>query len=301
MRNRRELSNRQFAFVLALPVIVFLLLIMAYPMGYAVWLSMQKVSFFGGFRTKFIGLANFQKAIESSEFWWSAWVTVHFTSVSVILTMLIGLGLALLMHRMRRGATLFGTIIILPWSISLYGTGIMWQYLARGQTGAASSFINALLGRGPGEAVEYSLISSSHIVHLLALGNAWNLAPLVAFFLLASLKTIPARLYDLARIDRLNIWQRFLHVTLPPLHYTLFVFTSVVMILSMKLLDFIYVMTAGGPGDTSAVLTYRLYDLAFRQSNYGLSAAMSFYLLIMVVVSALALFFFWGRRLDENT
>ncbi len=71
------------------------------------------------------------------------------------------------------------------------------------------------------------------------------------------------------------------------------------MILSMKLLDFIYVMSAGGPGDASATLTYRLYDLAFRQSNYGLSAAMSFYLLALTITSALALFFFWGRKLGD--
>jgi len=298
---RIELSNRQFAMLLALPVILFLVMVMAYPMGYAIWLSMQEVSFFGGFRTSFVGIENYREALYSDNFWWSVRVTVQFVSVSVVLAMLIGLGLALLMHRVRRGRALLGTIIILPWSMSLYGAGVMWQYLARGQSGVASSLINRMLGRTtPDTAVEYSLISSEQIVNLLALGNAWNLAPLVAFFLLANLKTIPERLYDLARVDRLNIWQRFLNVTLPPLQYTLFVFTTITLILSMKLLDFIFVMSAGGPGDASATLTFRLFDLAFRQSNYGLSAAISFYLLFLIIGSALALFFFWGRRLEDT-
>jgi multiple sugar transport system permease protein len=176
----------------------------------------------------------------------------------------------------------------------------MWAYLARGQTGVASSLINLIRGTNmPETATEISLISGRHIVDLLALGNAWNIAPLVAFFLLASLKTIPSRLHDLAALDQLTAWEHFLHVTLPPLHYSLFVFTSIAMILSMKQLDFIYVMSAGGPGDASATLTYRLYELAFRESNYGLSAAMSFYLLFLTIGSALALHFLWGRKLEN--
>ena len=302
MRSKKKyLTNRQFVLLLALPVLAFLIIVMAYPMGYAVWLSFQKVSFFGGFKTRFVGLENYHAVLESPDFWWSLKVTIHFVSVSVVLAMLIGLGFALLMQRLQRGQAILGTIIILPWSISLYGAGVMWQYLSRGQTGVASSVINAITGQtAAGTPVEYTLISSSQIVNLLALGNAWNLAPLVAFFLLANLKTIPLCLYDLAKIDKLNVWQRFVNVTLPPLHYTIFVFTSIILILSMKLLDFIFVMSAGGPGDASAVLTYRLFDLAFRQSNYGYSAAMSFYLLAFIIMAALLLFFFWGRRLEEK-
>ena len=240
-------------------------------------------------------LRNYADALYSDNFWWSAIVTVRFVLLSVVFAMLIGLGLALLLNEVKRGKALLGTLIILPWSVSLYGAGVMWQYLSRGQNGVMSAFINRILGTmEPGEAQEYSLISSRHIVDLLALGNAWNLAPLVAFFLLANLSTIPVRLYDLARIDKMNIWQRFWHVTLPPLQYTLFVFTSITMILSMKLLDFIFIMSAGGPGDASATLTYRLFDLAFRQSNYGLSAAMSFYLLFMIVGSAVLPLHFLG-------
>jgi multiple sugar transport system permease protein len=297
---RRELSNQQFALMLALPVILFLVATMAYPMGYALWLSTLEIGFFGGFSSEYVGFANYVNVLYSTEFWRSLVITIRFVFLSVLFSMLIGLGLALLMHRVKRGRTLLCTLIILPWSVSLYGAGVMWQYLSRGQTGVASAVINRLLGRSPADSVEYSLISSDHIVDLLALGNAWNLAPLVAFFILANLSTIPVRLYDLARIDKLSAWQRFTCVTLPPLQYTLFVFTSITLILSMKLLDFIYVMSAGGPGDASATLTYRLFDLAFRRSNYGLSAAMSFYLLALIIGSTLALYFFWGRKLEAE-
>jgi multiple sugar transport system permease protein len=298
---RRELSNGQFALLLSVPVIAFLLMVMIYPMTYAIWLSFQEVSFFGGFKTSYTGFANYQEALLSRDFWWSTLVTIRFVLLSVVLSIGIGLALAMLMDRAGKWRSLLGTIIILPWSVSLYGAGVMWAYLARGQTGVASSLVNLILGTSTSDkAIEISLISGRHIVDLLALGNAWNIAPLVAFFLLASLKTIPSRLYDLAGLDQLTAWERFVHVTLPPLHYSLFVFTSIAMILSMKQLDFIYVMSAGGPGDASSTLTYRLYELAFRQSNYGLSAAMSFYLLFLTIGSALALHFLWGRKLETT-
>ena len=297
---QREMSPGQFAMMLSLPVITFLVLVMIYPLVYAVWLSFREVNFFGGYSTEYVGMDNYKKVIFARDFWWSTIVTIRFVFLSVVFSVSIGLGLALLMNATKKRAR----PVRHDDHPAMVGLALwrrcMWSYLARGQTGIGTSLINALTGTSTVEtATEYSMISGRHIVDLLALGNAWNIAPLIAFFLLANLQTIPSRLYDLAALDKLNLWERFIHVTLPPLHYSLFVFTSIAMILSMKLLDFIYVMSAGGPGDASATLTYRLYDLAFRQSSYGYSAAMSFFLLLFTITSALALHFFWGRKIGE--
>lgn len=298
---KREMRSQRFALLLSLPVIVFMLAVMSYPMAYALWLSFQEISFLGGMHSDFVGLANYKEALLSKEFWWSTWVTMHFTVVSVVLAIAIGLGLALVMHRVKRGSNLLRTVIILPWSVSLYASGIAWSYMSRGQTGLATSIYNGLQGvTETAHATEISLINSAWIVDLLALGAAWNMAPLIAFFLLANLKTIPSRLYDLAALDNLSRWEQFLHITLPPLRYTLFVFTSIAAVLSMKLLDFIFVMTAGGPGNSSSSLTFTLYELAFRQSNMGLSAAMSFFLLAMIIGVSLLLYAVWGRKIGDE-
>ena len=294
------MSAQRFAILLSMPVILFMLAVMSYPMVYSLWLSFQEVSLLGGFNMDYVGFRNYIDVLQSSEFWWATWVTVHLTVESVVLSVGIGLGMALVMHRVKRGRNVLRTMIILPWSVSLYAAGIAWSYMARGQTGLASSVYNALLGQRTMEsATEISLFDSRWIVDLLALGNAWNLAPLVAFFLIANLQTIPTRLYDLAALDRLSAWQQFLHVTLPPLRYTLFVFTSIATVLSMKMLDFIFVMTGGGPGDSSTTLTFKLYEQAFRQTNLGYSAAMSFYLLAMIIGATLLLYWFWGRKEGE--
>lgn len=290
-RRLAELSNLQFSLLLALPVLVFLLLVVAYPLGYALWMSLHQIVFFGGYRADFVGLGNFLEVLASDDFWWSAWITLRFTVESVVLAMAIGLCLALTLNRPMRLAGLVRTIVILPWCVSLYGTGVIFSYLAKGQTGLGTAIAYAF---GADHAVNF--VNRDWVIEVLAVGNAWNMAPLVAFFLLANMKTIPSRLYDLAAIDRMSRFETFRHVTLPPLRFTLFVFTCITTVLSMKLFDFIFVLSGGGPGTTSATLTYQIYKASFKDLQLGYGAAMSFFLLAMILASTLILYFTWGRR-----
>lgn len=275
----------------ALPVLVFLLLVVAYPLSYALWMSLHEISFFGGYRADYVGLEHYAEVWESSRFWNSVNVTIRFTVESVLLAMLIGLGLALVLNRPMRFSGLVRTLVILPWCVSLYGTGVMFSYLAKGQTGLGTALAAAF---GGDQAVNF--VNRDWVIEVLAIGNAWNMAPLVAFFLLANLKTIPTRLYDLAAIDRMSPLETFWNVTLPPLRFTIFVFTCVTTVLSMKVFDFIFVLSGGGPGTASAVLTYQIYKESFKDLELGYGAAISFYLLALIVGSTLLLYAFWGRR-----
>ncbi|CCN73589.1 putative ABC-type sugar transport systems,permease component [Vibrio nigripulchritudo SFn27] len=287
-----ELSNLQFALLLTLPVLLFLLVIMAYPMGYAIWLSLHDVQFlFGKMRSQFVGLDNFYEVLKSDEFWHATFVSIRFTFEVVVLTLAAGLGLAMVMNSVKRMSNILRTLIMMPWAVSLYGTGVMWFYLARGQSGVATSLSFMFGGDEP-----INFISQRWVIEVLALGAAWNMAPLVAFFLLANLKTIPKSLYGLASIDRFNTLQTFIHVTLPPLRFTLFVFTCICTVLSLKMFDFVYMLSRGGPGDTSTVLPFLLYDISFKQLQLGYGSAMSFFLLFLIVGSTLLLYAVWGRK-----
>ena len=280
-----ELTNFQFSLLLALPVLVFLVLVVAYPLGYALWMSLHEISFFGGYKATFVGAENFSDVIDDRKFKKSLWITVRFTLESVALAMVAGLLIALVLNRKMRFAGLVRTIVILPWCISLYGTGVIFSYLAKGQTGIGTAIAYAL---GIEEAV--NVVNRQWVIEVLAVGNAWNMAPLVAFFLLANLKTIPSRLYDLAAIDRMSRVETFLNVTLPPLRFTLFVFTCITTVLSMKLFDFIFVLSGGGPGTASATLTYRIYKESFKDLDLGYGAAMSFMLLALILGTTLLLY-----------
>ncbi len=290
-RRRRALSDTEFALAFGVPVLVFLVLVVAYPLGYAVWMSLHRIMFFGGYRSTFVGLRNFERVLVDAGFWWSSWVTVRLTAEAVVLTMLIGLGLALMLNRTRAARGLTRTLVFLPWCVSTYGAGLMFAYLARGQTGLGTSIAYAL-----GYSQPVDLMTSGLVIEVLAVGAAWTMAPLVAFFLLANLQTIPKRLYDLAALDQLSPLETFWHVTLPPLRYTLFVFASIVTVLTMKLFDFVFVMTGGGPGTASATLTYQIYKISFENLDLGYGAAMSFYLLFLIIASTLLLYLVWGRR-----
>lgn len=293
-RGRRELSNLQFALVVTVPVLLFLIIVVAYPLGYAFYLSFQTTRFFGGFSEQFVGLDNYTAVLGDIGFWNALRISLRFTVETVILTLLIGLGLAIILRGLPKGWRWLRALIILPWAVSSYGTGIFFAYLGRGQTGAGTALLRAF-----GIDSELNLISSSTVIEYLAFGNAWNMAPLVAFFLMANMLTISPRLYDLASIDRMNRLEKFWHVTLPPLRFTLFVFASILTVLALKTFDFIFTQTQGGPGTSSSVLTYLLYRISFVNLNLGYGAAMSFYVLFVILASSGLLYMIWGRRLDH--
>lgn len=291
MRRMRELTDLQFAIVLTTPIIIFLLALVVYPLGYSLWLSSQKVNFFGGLSFKYIGPENYKTAISSPGFWNGLVVSIRFMVESLILTMGVGLGIALILNRTYRFGGIIRSLSILPWAVSRYATGILFKYFFRGKSGIFTFLAFAM---GIEESVD--LLNKNVVVEALSIGNAWNLAPLVGFFILANMQSIPSGLYDLAKIDNLGWFQQFWHVTLPHIRYTLFVFVNVIAVLSLKTFDYIYVQTGGGPGTASSALTYQIYKESFINMNLGYGAALSFYLLILIFVITLLLYFFWGRK-----
>jgi len=286
-----EISNLQVAALVSLPVLIFLLLVVAYPLGYALWMSLHDIRFFGGYKADYVGLKNYIGVLADRAFWHSTIVSLRFTAESVVLTLLVGLGLALTLNAAARQRRWLRAITIAPWAVSPYGVGILFSYMGRGQTGIGT-FIAAGLGSG----TTINLLQRNIIVEVLAVGNAWNMAPLVAFFLLANMAAIPSRLYDLAAIDRMTAWETFRNVTLPPLRFTLFVFACIVAVFSMKALDYIFTMSRGGPGDASAVLTYQLYKISFVNLDLGYGAAMSFFVLAIILLATGLIYALWGRR-----
>ena len=290
-RRRAELSNLQFALVVTVPVLLFLVVVVVYPLGYALYLSFHEIRFFGGYSAEFVGLENYAATLSDETFWNALLLTIRFTAESVVLTVVIGMGLALVLRDLAPGWRWMRALIILPWAVSPYGTGIFFAYLGRGQTGVGTALANSLGIDGT-----LNLITADAVIEYLAVGSAWNMAPLVAFFLLANMLTTPQRLYDLAKIDRMTRFETFRHVTLPPLRFTLFVFSCIITVLSLKQFDYIFTETQGGPGNASSVLTYILYRISFVNLDLGYGAAMSFFLLVLILVSTGLLYVFWGRR-----
>lgn len=286
----KELSNLKFAILLMSPVVIFLLLIIIYPLFYSLVISFQRVTVLGGFQTLFIGTKNYIDLLRSSDVWYGTFISIRFTAESVIFTILIGLGISLALSKVEKGKGLIRSLVILPWAVSSYGAGVIFRYFWRGHSGLPTALAYLF-----GIEKRVSMLDQ-HTVEALAIGQAWRFAPLVAFFLLANLEVIPSGLYNMAKIDHLGAFKEFFYVTLPYLRYTLFVFTTIVVVFSLREFDFIFTQTGGGPGFASSVLPYQIYKSSFIDLNLGYGAAMSFYLLILIFLVALLLFFVWGRR-----
>lgn len=291
-KNRnRELSDFQFAVLLTLPVVIFMVAVIVYPLIYSVMLSFSKVSFFGGFNMNYVGFENYIKVFNDPNFWHSAKVSLRFTIGSVILTLTIGLALALTLNKKFPLRNAIRSLAILPWAVSYYGVGVMFSYMLRGRTGIATAF-SYLFGFD----TSIGFLSGPAVIEMLAVAHAWNLAPLVAFFILANLETIPQRLYDLAEIDNLTVIEKFINVTYPYIRHTLYIFAAITSVFSLKVFELIYVQTGGGPGLASATLTYQIYRETFRNLNLGYGAANSVILLLILILITTMLYQLVGRR-----
>lgn len=292
IKRQEELTNLQFALLLVIPTIAILVAIIAYPLGYAFWVSFHQVSFFGGFSINYVGLENYVTILSSPDFHSSILISLRFTLESVVLSILIALGMSLTLARFP-GRGLLRALIILPWAASRYATAIIFKYFLKGRMSFFTGVAQAL-----GFDYIINLIERNTVIESLALGNAWHLAPLVCFFFLANLEAIPNSLYKLAEIDNLGPLRKFYYVTFPYLRYSIFVFTAIITVLSLKIFDFIYVQTGGGPGTASATMTYRIYVESFKNLRIGYGSAMSFLLIGLMLTLTFGYFLLVGRKIE---
>jgi len=286
-----ELSDLQFALLVTLPVLLFLLVIVVFPLGYAFWLSFHSTRFVDGARYSFCGFDNYIAAWQSPGFWNAVAVSLHFAMVSTVFTLGIGLMIALILARIGRGRGFIFSLAFLPWAISDYATGVIFRYVLGGRSSIFTT-LSYLFGFN----TRVNLLAEGIVIEGLALGFAWHLAPLVAFFLLAGIRTIPVRLYDLAELDHCGPWSKFRYVTLPYIRYSLFVFTTISCVFALKTFELVYLQTGGGPGIASATLTYFIYKESILHLNLGYGAAISLYLLLLFVALSLFLYVVWGRK-----
>ena len=290
----QQRENLRFALLIIVPTVAFLLTMVLYPLIYSIWLSLHSVKQFGGVRFKFVGFDNYVDVYSDPKFWSSTLVTFRFVAESTILAIVIGVGFALILSNIKRHKVLIRTLVILPWGVSLYATGILFGRMLRDRTGVITSVSN-LFG------VDYApdLFGAISAVEMTALAQAWNISPLVAFFVLTNIETIPPQLYNLAKIDKLTRWQTFRYVTYPQIRFTVFVLASVVIIFSFKAYDLIAIMTNGGPARATQTLPLELIEVSFIKRKLGYGAAMSVYLLVMIVGSTLLMYAVWGRKVDK--
>ncbi len=284
-RRRKQLSEgaraeRRLGWMLCAPAVIVMLAVTGYPIGYAIYLSLQRYNLALPGLTKFVGLDNYG-AVLSSPFWWHALsVTVVITVVSVAIELVLGMLLALLMYRTLFGRGTVRTTILIPYGIVTVVAAYSWQYAWTPSQG----YLSAAFGHGA------PLTNTVPAIAVIILAEVWKTTPFMALLLMAGLSLVPEDLQNAAKVDGATAWQRFFRITLPLIKPAILVALLFRMLDAFRIFDNIFILTAGANGTGSvSVLTY---DNLITALNLGIGSALS--VLILICVAIIAVIFILG-------
>ncbi|MEB3981207.1 sugar ABC transporter permease [Mycobacterium sp. 663a-19] len=265
--------------MLVAPAATLMLAVTAYPIGYAVWLSLQRNNLATPNDTAFIGLGNYQ-TILTDRYWWTALaVTLAITVVSVSIEFVVGLALALVMHRTLVGRGVVRTAVLIPYGIVTVVASYSWYYAWTPGTG----YLANLLPQGPH--FQAPLTAQIPSLAIVVLAEVWKTTPFMSLLLLAGLALVPEDLLKAAQVDGASAWRRLTRVTLPIIKPAVVVALLFRTLDAFRIFDNIYVLTYGA--NNTASVSILGYDNLFKGFNVGVGSAISVLIFICVGIIAL--------------
>jgi multiple sugar transport system permease protein len=273
-------SERRLGAAMLTPALAVIALVAAYPICYAIWLSLNEYSVITPGLSRFVGLDNYSEALGSADFWAAMKTTLLFTVISVGLELVIGLGMALIMHRAFRGRALLRAVVLVPWAILTVVTAITWRTIFEPELGFVNTTLSSL-GLPGGDVVW--LGEEGYALAVMILADVWKTAPFMALLLLAGLQGIPDDLYDAAKVDGATTWQRFRGVTLPLLIPAITVALIFRTLDALRIFDLPYVLTKGANGTETLSLLAQKELVVNRNTGLGSSLAVLTFLTVMTV------------------
>jgi multiple sugar transport system permease protein len=284
-KHRKQLSEgaraeRRFGWLLCAPAVIVMIAVTAYPIVYAVILSLQRYNLAFPNLRKWVGFSNYG-AVLSSPYWWRALVnTLVITIISVAIELVLGMVLALIMHRTIFGRGTVRTFALIPYGIVTVAAAYSWQFAWTPSTGYLSALFN---NSAP-------LAHTIPAIGVIILAEVWKTTPFMALLLLAGLSLVPEDLQKAAKVDGATAWQRFTRITLPLMKPAILVALLFRTLDAFRIFDNIYILTAGGNNTYSVSIL--AYDNLFNGLSLGIGSAIS--VLIFICVAIIAVLFIWG-------
>lgn len=280
--------NRLTPYMFLAPAVVILVIALLYPIGYMIyasfldWNPSQRIG-----EAEFVGLRNYINLLGDESFRESLSVTLKFAGIVVFLEMLVGVGLALLLDRNIRGMSALRTLFILPMMIAPIVVGLMWRYMYHPTVGIFNRTLKSL----GFETIPW-LSDGSWAFTSVIIADVWQWTPFIFILSLAALQSLPQSALEASRIDGATGWQQIWHIKLPLMMPVLIVTCLLRLIDAFKVLEVVLVLTNGGPGLSTEILSLRISRTASEFRELGEAAAMSNYLLIVLLLLTLAMFFY---------
>jgi multiple sugar transport system permease protein len=273
----------RLAWRLALPALAALLLASAVPIAWTAWESLHlhdlRMPWLG---RPFVGVANYVEAWNDTRFRVAVLHSAAFVLAAVTLEMLAGLLLALALDGLTSMARLMRTAVLLPWAVPTVVAALVWRFIFESPDGIASRAVESVGGAAPTWLAD-PLAAWIPIV----LADVWKTTPFVALLLVAALQGIDPALYEAARIDGADAWQRFRHITLPLLTPALGVALLFRLLDAVRVFDVVFVLTGGGPGTATEPVTLYGFTMLLRNLRFGYGSALA--IIVFAVAAAVAI------------
>jgi multiple sugar transport system permease protein len=290
-KSGRARDERRLGWMLCAPAVIAMLAVTAYPILYALVLSVQDFDLRFPEDNAFAGIDNYVTVLTSGLWWTDVFNTLFITVIAVSIELVLGMAIALVMYRAIFGRGLVRVSVLIPYGIITVVAAFSWQYAFDPTTG----FVNNLPLIADDKAWFGDRFSSFAVI---IMAEIWKTTPFMALLLLAGLTTIDDGLYEAAKVDGANAWQRFVRITLPLMKPAILVALLFRTLDSFRVFDTIFIMT-GGAQDTESVSILG-YNQLIERLNLGLGSAVSVLIFFSVLIIAVIFVRGFGARLSEG-
>lgn len=278
--------------LLLAPAFLVLAATTTFPLMFLVWISTQRKDLTMPFMDGYVGVANYGQLLVDPRFWQSLSLSMIYTVSTVALQIVLGLALALLLMKMKRGQTLFRIIAILPVVLSPAVVGMVWRSFMLTPEFGVIDYLSITAGLGSKNWLGDPTLAMISVIVI----HTWQWTPFAFMVLLASLAALPEDIYEAARIDRANSWQRFKRITLPLIRPAIVMVVIMRTMVALTAFAAIYVVTAGGPGTATEILNLYAYRKSFTELSLGYGSALAVALLVVTILISAVLFLLRRER-----
>ena len=257
---------------------------MVYPLFYTIYLTMVQYNLLSNVSQGFLGLKQYARVLTDDKFWHAMSVTLYFTVVSLGLQLILGFMAALFLNIPFRGQKLLRALILAPWAVPTVVNAQLWNWILNASYGALNKL---LLQLGIIRQPIVWLGEPKLALNVIILADTWKMLPLFIIMLLAGLSTIPGTYYEAAKMEGAGFWHTFRKITFPLLKPMLLVILVLRTTQTIRVFDVIYMLTQGGPNNSTMTISYYTYFQTFSLFDFGYGATIAMIVAILTVFIAL--------------
>jgi multiple sugar transport system permease protein len=270
------MTTVKFQHGMVAPLVALFVGVVGFPLGYAFYLSVTDYKLTSHGTPKLVGANNFTATLADGDFWAAFTTTATYVVVAVVLELLIGLAIALALQRQRWASDLTRSMLLAPMFITPIAVGLIFRFLLNDQIGAIPRVLQAI-------GVDYDFFGPGRALFTLAFIDVWQWTPFMVLLLLAGLESVPKEPLEAARVDGARGWYVFRRVTLPLLAPVLVVAILLRSLDAMKVFEYVFATTRGGPGTETQTLQYFVYQTGIQFFRLGSASSMAFVVLLVVL------------------